>query len=107
VNAVHPGSVNTELERNLDRPANQVLSAFFHFAAISPQKGALTQIFAAAASDIDKLQIKGKYFVPYCKEASPTATASNEYLMKETWEWTEKILQQKYRPDWTWSSEVA
>jgi NAD(P)-dependent dehydrogenase (short-subunit alcohol dehydrogenase family) len=100
VNAVHPGVVETELGRNLAEPRTGVVNAFLKFARINARKGAITQIFVAGAKEIQDSKVKGKYFVPYNAEASPNAQGVNEEYVQKTWEWTEKVLKEKFRSDW-------
>ncbi|KAJ3127031.1 hypothetical protein HK100_009974 [Physocladia obscura] len=97
VNAVHPGIVRTELQRTMNPTAASVIQPIL----ISAEKGALTQTYVAASEDIEKQNLKAKYFVPYCKVAEISADAQDKTQAVNTWEWTEKILKQQYKPDWT------
>ncbi|KAJ3063607.1 hypothetical protein HDU98_000581 [Podochytrium sp. JEL0797] len=99
VNAVHPGVVRTELQRDMHWGVVAMLQPFL----ISPEKGALTQIYAAAAPEIETQGIKGQYLVPYCQVAEASAEAVNKESAVKTWEWTEKMLKEKFRKDWTFS----
>lgn len=65
--------------------------------SVDATKGALTQIYAAGSEQIEKQNVKGQYFVPYCKIADPTPIAQNKELAKQTWEWTEKILGREFK----------
>ena len=58
-------------------------------------RGAKTQVFAAADPKIEKENLKGLFFVPFCKEETPTKYARDEKLIQATWEWTVKILKEK------------
>jgi WW domain-containing oxidoreductase len=108
VNAVHPGVVQTELTRNLAEPRKWSLTGvFINFARVDEFKGALTQIFAAGAKEIEKKGCKGQYFVPYCTLAEPNAAAQNADYIQKTWDWTEKILREKLNPKWSWSSVLS
>ncbi|KAJ3356955.1 hypothetical protein HDU83_009125 [Entophlyctis luteolus] len=86
VNAVHPGLVRTELLR--DVPKSAVLS--LQPLLISASHGALTQLYVAAATDIEDKNFKGQYFVPYCRTSNPSAAAQDKLQAVKTWEWTEK-----------------
>lgn len=103
VNAVHPGVVETDLFVNMDnskgmmKVANYVMKKI----KINVKQGALTQIYAAAASQIEKDGIKGKYFVPYCTLASPNSNGCDITKARKMWDWTETILKEKFRGDWS------
>jgi WW domain-containing oxidoreductase len=102
VNAVHPGVVQTELARNAQK-RSWLNEAFLNWTRIDSFKGSLTQIFVAGSDTIEKNQVKGKYFVPYCKEAEPSATGKNTEWAQKTWDWTQVVLKDKYRGDWSWA----
>jgi NAD(P)-dependent dehydrogenase (short-subunit alcohol dehydrogenase family) len=103
VNAVHPGIVKTELERNLAEKDKGFQLNMAYWFEIDPERGAVTQTYVAGSTDIEEKGYKGRYFVPYAWEASPSAAALNNDYVKQTWEWTEKVLQEKFRPDWKWA----
>jgi retinol dehydrogenase-12 len=99
VNAVHPGYVNTELQRNFSdlygsvaQTVGNIASSLF---AMSPEKGALTSLYVATSPDIEKNDWRGQYFVPIAKWAKPSKLASDEDLPKELWQWTENVIQEK------------
>ncbi|EPZ37027.1 NAD(P)-binding protein [Rozella allomycis CSF55] len=61
VNCVHPGVVNTELTRH-----NSFFGLTKFFASlffISPDQGAMTQLYVATNQDIERNNYKGQYFV--------------------------------------------
>ena len=102
VNAVHPGIVKTELTRNMaERPGSGFTSWMIGKLSVDSKYGALTQIYVAAASQIEKDKIKGKYFVPYCALASPNKNGCDITKAKKMWDWTETILKEKFRSDWS------
>lgn len=100
VNSVHPGVVYTELGRDFPK-AYHIIAPYL---MISPYKGALTQLYAAAATQIETNGIRNKYFVPFCSIAPPTKYATDKELSLKTWYWTEKVLKEKFRQDWNWAS---
>ncbi|KAI9351461.1 hypothetical protein BDR26DRAFT_851100 [Obelidium mucronatum] len=97
VNCVHPGLVKTELTRDINQAA--VLAA--QPIMISTDKGAITQIFVAGAKEIESNNLKGQYFVPYCQVAEPSADAADKSQAIKTWIWTEKVMKEHFREDWT------
>ncbi|WAR59613.1 hypothetical protein PtB15_11B253 [Puccinia triticina] len=81
--AVHPGVVDTDLFRGLGesfpllRPLLSLKSLFRGTILISPQQGALTQLYAATSPDVARLDLKGKYLVPYAKVETPSLLAQD------------------------------
>jgi len=99
VNAVHPGYVATELGRNLSQTYGSFLSPIMAIGtslfAKSPQNGALTSLYVATDSDIEKNNWTGEYFVPTAKHQIPSSLAGNPELAKKLWEFSEKLIQEK------------
>ena len=90
-NAVHPGVVKTQLQRNLGSAAQVVFSLFGSPFLKSVAQGAATACYVAvhpvAAS------ISGEYFVD-CNTAQPSAWANDTALAGELWRKTEEIIAQ-------------
>ena len=95
VNAVHPGVVKTDLFVNAKYMTSGILRSLFSVFQISVDEGALTQVFVAGAPEIETNAYRGRYFVPYCKEANSTANGKNEALAQQLWEWSEKVVTEK------------
>ncbi len=55
---------------------------------VTPEQGALTQLFAATSKDAKT----GSYYVPIAKEDEASDYARDEKLADELWDWTEKEL---------------
>lgn len=90
--AVHPGGVNTELQRG---PAAtwpwvatpmRVLSGIL---MVTAADGALTQLFAATSKDAKT----GTYYVPTAKENAGSGYARDEKLIDALWDYTQKELE--------------
>lgn len=62
VNAVHPGVVRTELGRNMHWFFQWGMKLFSLF-IMSPEDGALTQLYVSTSPDIEKDDVRGRYFV--------------------------------------------
>ncbi len=61
VNALHPGFVRTRFGNNNEGMAKMMLSVAKNIVAISPEKGARTSVFLAAAPQVEG--VTGEYFV--------------------------------------------
>ncbi|KIM25453.1 hypothetical protein M408DRAFT_331200 [Serendipita vermifera MAFF 305830] len=84
--SVHPGVVKTDLMRN----HYSILSRLTYAFCVTPEEGAVTQLYAANAPEAQKLS--GKYLIPYAKEQSPSKLAQDQDLAKKMWDWCESEL---------------
>ncbi|KIM25455.1 hypothetical protein M408DRAFT_331202 [Serendipita vermifera MAFF 305830] len=84
--SVHPGFVKTELMRNHSSFATRLTQTM----SITPEQGAITQLFAATAPEAKNLS--GKYLVPFAKEQAPSRFAQDQDLAKKMWDWCESEL---------------
>ncbi|KAI8647366.1 hypothetical protein BD408DRAFT_378672 [Parasitella parasitica] len=91
VNANHPGTVNTDLYRH----TSFMINAFLNLFLISPEDGALTQLYLATSPDVEKKSIKGAYYVPFANPAMPRGVAASEDAPLKLWEFTENLLKAK------------
>ncbi|KAG0348398.1 hypothetical protein BC939DRAFT_403561 [Gamsiella multidivaricata] len=101
VNIVHPGFVATELQRHnkeLFGPVVlRVLEAITAVMAMTPEVGALTQLYVATSPEIVNKDIRGRYFVPIANEIQPSAYAQDEELQEKLWAFSEKLVIEKVR----------
>ncbi|KAI8804793.1 hypothetical protein BJ742DRAFT_427083 [Cladochytrium replicatum] len=110
VNVIHPGIVNTELLRGLDatyeqdsswgsRVVGPVYKAARKLAAnllLSPEKGALTSLYAATSPEIEAKDFRGQYFVPFGKhESTLSAFSESKDLRDKLWAFSEKLIADK------------
>ncbi|KAJ3034222.1 hypothetical protein HDV00_005269 [Rhizophlyctis rosea] len=94
VNAVHPGVVTTNLfagSHYVPGFVNSLLSSI----STPPEKGALTQLYAATSEDIETNSYKGQYFVPVAQLSKPSTFGLDDALAKKLWEYSEKVLGEK------------
>ncbi|THG97704.1 hypothetical protein EW145_g7563 [Phellinidium pouzarii] len=62
---------------------------------MTPYKGAVTQLYAATAPEIEKNGWRGEYFVPYAKRTQPSKLAMDEKLAEELWTFSENMVREK------------
>ncbi|KAG2172687.1 hypothetical protein INT43_000034, partial [Umbelopsis isabellina] len=91
VNSCHPGVVDTEIARYATFPFKQIID----WMKINPQDGALTQLYLSTSPEIEKKDIRGKYYVPFASEATPQSHSTSQKNQTELWDYTEKILREK------------
>ncbi|KAF8929229.1 hypothetical protein BGZ58_009090 [Dissophora ornata] len=101
VNIVHPGFVATELQRHnkdLFGPVVlRILEAITFVMAMTPEVGALTQLYVATSPEIVDKDIRGRYFVPIANEIQPSAYSQDEALQEKLWAFSEKLVKEKVR----------
>ncbi|KAI8812575.1 hypothetical protein BJ742DRAFT_24764 [Cladochytrium replicatum] len=109
VNAVHPGVVNTELIRGptsyyeqsktlnarLMAPIFNALFPIFRPFLLTPQQGALTQLYAATSQEIETKNYRGRYFVPFGKPSASSKLSENKELREKLWKFSEDLVAEK------------
>ncbi|KAJ3129920.1 hypothetical protein HK098_007674 [Nowakowskiella sp. JEL0407] len=102
VNSIHPGVVRTELMRGPTAVAdanpsitstllkNVVLPVFRAF-LLSPEKGALTQLYAATSEEVVSNNYRGQYFAPFGKLSKYSSLADDKELQEKLWAFSEKV----------------
>jgi len=85
--SLHPGAVDTELQRHLDdtyfRGANLLNRAFAALFYKTPEEGAQTSIYCSVD---EKLANQTGLYYSDCKEKAPTAKARDPETAKKLWE---------------------
>ncbi|KAK3838223.1 MAG: hypothetical protein J3R72DRAFT_402518 [Linnemannia gamsii] len=99
VNVVHPGFVDTELTRHnkdlFGAVVLRILDVITAVMAMTPEVGALTQLYVATSPEIVNKDIRGRYFVPIANEIQPSAYALDEALQEKLWAFSEKLAKEK------------
>ncbi|KAJ2957130.1 hypothetical protein NQZ79_g7117 [Umbelopsis isabellina] len=91
VNSCHPGVVDTEIARYMTFPLKQIID----WMKINPQDGSLTQLYLSTSPEVEKKDIRGKYFVPFAAEETPQSHSTSQKNQTELWDYTEKVLKEK------------
>ncbi|KAF9977058.1 hypothetical protein BGZ73_007172 [Actinomortierella ambigua] len=91
VNIVHPGTVKTEAALRMPGLQGLMVKTFF----MTPERGALTQLYAATSPEIEEKDIRGKYFVPVANQAQPSPIANDMALQTRLWDYSEKLMHEK------------
>ncbi|KAG0021602.1 hypothetical protein BGZ81_008845 [Podila clonocystis] len=101
VNITHPGFVATELNRQgeatFGKIGTKLLDTLASIVAMTPEVGALTQLYCATSPEIENKDIRGKYFIPIANELDPNPIAFDEDLQERLWSWTENIVREKLK----------
>ena len=104
--AVHPGEVLTE---GLLAINNILIRAIARLTFLAAEKGAVTPLFVATASEVRQKAdaYKGKFVVPIGKVEAPNAVAEDELQVKGLWENTtlelnKRLAAQKLPPLEAW-----
>ncbi|KAH8878829.1 NAD(P)-binding protein [Thozetella sp. PMI_491] len=97
VAAVHPGSINTQLNRQSTSIAPEfilrIVTPVMRCTGIlhDEAKGGLSSLFAIASPEFTAAN-SGAYIVPFAKIAEPSAHALNVELGEKLWKWTSEQL---------------
>ncbi|KAF9317097.1 hypothetical protein BG003_001209 [Podila horticola] len=101
VNIAHPGYVATELTRSsqaaFGKTLGFLLESMTKIVGMTPEDGALTQLYCATSPEIKNNDVRGKYFIPIANELEPNPIALDEDLQERLWSWTENIVQEKLK----------
>lgn len=91
--SLHPGAVNTELQRHLDdtyfRGANLLNRAFARLFFKTPEEGAQTSIYCSVD---EKLANQTGLYYSDCKEKVPSVRARDPEVAKKLWEVSAKMV---------------
>uniref|UniRef100_A0A383WKH4 Uncharacterized protein n=1 Tax=Tetradesmus obliquus TaxID=3088 RepID=A0A383WKH4_TETOB len=93
-NCLHPGVVRTELSRYLmtdpDALTSKLLTALFTPFTLSPEQGALTNIYCCSSPDVEG--ISGKYY-DSCKPVASTPASYDTATAAKLWSVSEELTQ--------------
>ncbi|KAG0016327.1 hypothetical protein BGZ82_001129 [Podila clonocystis] len=99
INSIHPGVVDTRMARSAMEKQDDELATFFakipKDALLTPDDGALTQLYVATSPDVVKSDIRGRFFIPIGEEESLNSGALDVDLQENLWEYSEKIVKEK------------
>ena len=87
VNAVHPGFVRSGFGSTATAPMRLAIRMGWP-AAMSPEKGARTTLWAATAPELS--EVSGTYFAR-CSAVEPSAAAKDEAAQRRLWELSERL----------------
>ncbi|THH17471.1 hypothetical protein EW146_g3340 [Bondarzewia mesenterica] len=86
--AVNPGNIRTTLYRHYP----SVLERILFLSMYSPQKGALTQLWAGTSPET--VDFNGKFLIPFARVGECRAAANNPEIGKRLWEYFEDVTQE-------------
>ncbi|KAG0035810.1 hypothetical protein BGZ82_005088, partial [Podila clonocystis] len=101
VNSIHPGVVDTRMARaglakqDVDEKTAAILAKFPKESFLTPDDGALTQLYVATSPDVVKSDIRGRFFVPIADEERLNSKALDVDLQQKLWEYSEKVVKEK------------
>ncbi|CAG8581728.1 5589_t:CDS:2 [Cetraspora pellucida] len=62
---------------------------------LTPDDGALTQLYCATSPEIEENNYRGKYFIPFGELGETSDHAKNEELAKKLWHFSETFVKEK------------
>ena len=57
----------------------------------------MTSLYCATSPEIEEKNLRGKYFIPYGVESSPSDYAKDEELAKKLWQFTDDLVNEKMK----------
>ncbi|KAF9372907.1 hypothetical protein CPB97_000930 [Podila verticillata] len=100
VNSVHPGMVDTGMSRrviggHMDEETAAIFARFPAAPLVSPEHGALTQLYIATSPEVVEKDIRGRFFVPTAEEQQLNSDALDVNLQEELWAYSEAVVKEK------------
>ncbi|KAF5560174.1 alcohol dehydrogenase Bli-4 [Fusarium napiforme] len=91
VASIHPGTVNTDLQKSNDGSwmINVFQKVVVPLIGVSVEEGAKSQLWAATAKGVQS----GEYYVPVGVSGEGSQSSNDKALAKKLWDWTEKELE--------------
>jgi hypothetical protein len=71
------------------------LESLAKYFLVTPEVGALTQLYVSAHPDIVTRGLKAQFFVPDAHLFTPSAYARDPRLAEQLWKWSEAVLEEK------------
>ncbi|KAJ6500609.1 hypothetical protein C8R45DRAFT_819771 [Mycena sanguinolenta] len=94
--SVHPGLVATNIYRgtHASYPWLAPFSFLTDYAFVSPEQGALTQLYAATALEVEEKDLKAAYLTPYVQVSTPSVYAQDRSgtLAAQFWALCEELV---------------
>ncbi|OAQ32837.1 NAD(P)-binding protein [Linnemannia elongata AG-77] len=101
VNIAHPGIVKTNLSKStkdsMGESLGKLIDVVSSVTAMTPEKGALTQLYLATSPEVENKDIRGRYFIPTANEIQPTAESRDEELQERLWTFSENLAREKVK----------
>ncbi|CAG8644871.1 16207_t:CDS:2 [Cetraspora pellucida] len=101
-NTLHPGVIKTDLYGSFVSSFGswiKPLVSIGTFFMLTPNDGALTQLYCATSPEIEEKNYRGKYFIPFGELGQTNAPAKDEELAKTLWNFSEKFIKEKLGDD--------
>ncbi|KAI9780041.1 MAG: hypothetical protein M1839_007023 [Geoglossum umbratile] len=102
-NVYFPGNIPTEAMdtwNELFGVAGNLVKGAFRFIGQSTTEGAATAIFLAASPEVERRQLRGKYFIPIATEDKTSKIAEDMDVARELWEWTDAKVTETLGRNW-------
>ncbi|KAF9930588.1 hypothetical protein FBU30_000291 [Linnemannia zychae] len=97
VNAVHPGIIPDTLVPEDDSWKEWFECLVKKPFAMTPEAGALSQIYAATSPEIEEKDMRGRYFIPVANEIESSAMSKDEALQEKLWSFSENLMREKIK----------
>ncbi|KAI9815540.1 MAG: hypothetical protein M1827_002674 [Pycnora praestabilis] len=104
VNCFFPGNIPTEAMDSwkdlFGAVGGGLMKGAFHFLGQSETDAAATAIFLATSSEVERGDLKGKYFIPIATEDKTSKIAEDMDLARNLWYWSDNKVSETLGKDW-------
>jgi len=98
-NVLHPGVIDTDLYRNFNHMFPSFLATPFlaigRLFMLSPESGALTQLYLSTSPDVEKDNIRAQYYIPIAKKSVAQPLGQNDELARKLWDFSVALIKEK------------
>ena len=91
INTLHPGVVETDLQRHMGGFSKWLINRV----SLTPEKGALTQLYLSAHPDVEKNNIHGEFYVPTAKKSTSSSLSRDQKLAEKLWDFSVALVKEK------------
>ncbi|KAI8147751.1 hypothetical protein BJV82DRAFT_593219 [Fennellomyces sp. T-0311] len=96
INCNHPGAVKTDpYYENKLLKKDSLIDKFTNIFFVSPEEGALTQLYLATSPEVEKKGISGQYYVPIASPGRSSGLSKSEEYAVNLWNISENLLKEK------------
>jgi len=80
---------------HMDEETAAIFARFPKSTVVTPEHGALTQLYLATSPEVVEKDIRGRFFVPTADEQELNSDALDVDLQEELWAYSEKVVKEK------------
>lgn len=95
-NSCNPGGIKTNLQvhakKDMSEFGGQFFDQFLDTLGLPLKRGALTQLYLATSPDVEKQEIRGRFYQPQALQRGEPMLSDNEELQEKLWAVSERLV---------------